>query len=504
MADLLPAQGDKTLKFAKLIACCAVWFALSTSAHAAPWAEPGDTRLRSDIETLKTWGLVSGPVTTWPIPWKQITAQLNRDIGQPLPAYVRMALARVRDKAPSEKDFGGINYAITARATNKAALVRSFGDTAREDIDTEVSAEKLWSSTAARLTVGFQSGDGDDKLTLDGSYLAQSWGNWAFYGGWMDRWWGPGRESALLFSTNARPMPSFGFMRLDPKPFETKWLSWLGPWQVNTFIARQEEDREISNPLIVGVRVSFTPVKNLDIGLTRGIQLCGEGRPCGVSSWTKSVIGFGGVENKITPNDPGNQIAGIDISYSFRVMSDVLVNIYYDGKAEDTKYLLPFQISNLAGVSLTGPWGPDGGQWRMGGEISDTQTYGWLLWSRRVANVMYNHGKYRDGFRYYDRTLGHSLDGDSLLITLSGSYTDPRGREYTLKYHNATINKVGPGPSNRVSSNKESIDVVQAGIKMPTPVGDISLELRHQTDSPNTPGFTDADTQAEIRWSAGF
>ncbi len=38
-------------------------------ASADPWIEPGDVRLRHDIELLADAGIIRAPVTTWPVSW---------------------------------------------------------------------------------------------------------------------------------------------------------------------------------------------------------------------------------------------------------------------------------------------------------------------------------------------------------------------------------------------------------------------------------------------------
>jgi hypothetical protein len=51
------------------------------------------------------------------------------------------------------------------------------------------------------------------------------------YAGHMTHWWGPGWISALSMSNNAHPIPQIGFSRIDTKPSDSPWLSWMGPWQ---------------------------------------------------------------------------------------------------------------------------------------------------------------------------------------------------------------------------------------------------------------------------------
>jgi hypothetical protein len=439
------------------------------------------------------------------LPWKQILRDLDNDVGTPLPGFVSNALARVRDKAPKEEDVGDVTFGAAIQATNKSSLVRSFGDTARDNADAQASAEIFGSSTAARLTLGYRSGHPGSKASLDGSYLAQALGNWMVYGGWVDRWYGPGHETALMISNNARPMLTIGLMRLEPKPFGTKLLSWLGPWQLSLTASRMERDRDYAHALVVVLRGSISPIKNLDLGVSRLMQMCGAGRPCGLSVWQRSVLPFGRVLNKPGANDPGNQQASFDAAYSFKLSPYNFMKIYAEFNGEDGATVLASKYARLFGTSVSGPWAYDGAQWRVIAEISDTYSSG-EIWGRyREAHILYNHSVYTDGTRYLGRVLGSSLDCDSLLKTIDGSITDTEGRVYTLKYHHADINRILPSAfHNKVSANPEAMDILEASVELPSVYGKINMDLRYQTDTPNTPGRKIGSAQAEVRWSRGF
>ena len=95
-------------------------------AAASPWAEVGDEGLRADIEVLRLHGLIRGPITTWPIPWGQVSANLQSKDGTQLPVYVQRSLRRVRKRLKQETSTGRLNSRIKARASVEPALVRGF------------------------------------------------------------------------------------------------------------------------------------------------------------------------------------------------------------------------------------------------------------------------------------------------------------------------------------------------------------------------------------------
>ena len=132
----------------------------------------------------------------------------------------------------------------------------------------------------------------DEGLSLDGSYLAARLGNWSATLGKVDRWWGPGWDGSLILSSNARPIPTISIERRMPEPFESKWLSWLGPWSFQSFVGRLEEERHVPNPLLWGMRGDLSPtiLDGLELGFFRVIQLGGQGRPQGLSTFVDAFL----------------------------------------------------------------------------------------------------------------------------------------------------------------------------------------------------------------------
>jgi len=466
------------------------------SASASPWAAVGDMQLRNDVEILARHGVISGPVNTWPISWKQITRHLSRTAEMDLPPYVRLAVMRVKRKIPGELRVGA-----HIQATNNPKIVRGFEKTARNDLDAEATLEYNNDDTGTTLHLqgGYREGNGEDYAHLDGSYLSQDIGNWALYAGAFDRWWGPGRESTLILSNNARPMPSVGLRRIEPKAFASKWLSWMGPWSWDMFVARMEEDRHVPHALIAGMRLTFEPIENFEVGLSRTLQLCGEGRPCNFETWGRALIGGGDLDNTGTATEPGNQLASMDVAYSFNVGKKTQVKLYAEAMAEDEagKFFLPYQYAKLIGMSVYGLHGDNGAQWRLSAEYSDTVSQNVWLFGEKRNNVIYEHSIYRTGYRYKGRSLGHSLDSDSKLFSIVGEYKDANDWAYTVKYHNTRINTDGVG-NNTVSLSNKNIDIFEASVQGELGLGNLKLDLRHTTDGIPVLGNTGANTSIGV------
>ena len=481
--------------------CIAGLLALAVMpAGASPWLEIGDKRMRSDVELLADAGVVAGPTSVWPLPWAQISRGLDgADRALMLP-HVRAAYDRMQALSDYDLDER-LKFSATLRAASAPSLRRDFSDRARDEADVIVSAASTVGRVHANLSLNVRDAPNENRVTLDGSYLAVAFGDWAVYGGQMDLWWGPSMEGSVLLSNNARPLRKIGLTRLVAEPFESRWLSWIGPWRFDGFVGRMSGVRSdvFKKPLLIGLRGTFEPVDGLEIGLSRLLQLCGRGRPCGFSTFLDSLVPIGQSDNTGTFSEPGNQGAGYELRYHW-AMGQTHANAYVQGFAEDTLFEV---LSLQVGASLTGP--SDWGTWRVNIEAVDThgRTFSKNGFNERQDGATYTHFIYLDGLAFKDRPLGFSLDGDAKLVTASASLTDAQNRYWYATAGRADIN-VTDTAIYRVSQNREQLWLGEAGVSWPTDVGDISVELRGYSDSPNTPGRRDADVQAELRWSLYF
>ncbi|QMW21829.1 capsule assembly Wzi family protein [Sandaracinobacteroides saxicola] len=508
-----------------------LWGSVAT---AGPLAAPGDRQLRQDVEALKAEGLIDGPIDSWPLPWAQIGAGIDRARdGRELPPHLLAAvnrLSRLADHAEQDRAFDG-----AIRGTNREALARDFSDTARATAD--VSGRAELNSDGWSLAVGgaVRTNQDGSAFKPDGTQLVVLAGNWAFHAGWSTHWFGPGSDGALLFSNSARPFPKFGVTRLMPEPIDFPVLRWLGPVRFEIFGGvLDEKRRDYNNIITVGTRLSFEPAKGLQIGLNRAQMLCGKGRPCGFKQIFQSFVGIGNADNP-TPGDPqaflqqaGNQLAGFDISYTHR-FPRLAVKLYAEAEAEDFDNIILEQYGRLIGMTLSGPLGRRGASWSFNMEYADTQAASLfngtplekLTGGETVyPGSLYNNSLYFDGFAYNKRPIGYWTDGDSRNLAFNLSVTDTSNRRWfgVVRSVHLNFNNVGnpPFPAtapdgtvrgltiNRVSANNEKFAMLGAGVEWPTSLGDLRLEGRWQGDSPNTPGRRAPKGAVEAGWRVRF
>jgi hypothetical protein len=507
---------------------------LASPALAGPFAEVGDRQLRQDVELLGAAGLIEGPVNSWPLPWAQIDAGLNRaHDGRVLDPHLLAAVNRLDRLA----DFAARRIAVDARlsATNSVAVARDFGNQARARGDAAGRVEFNGDTVSIAIGAGLRSGQGGKAYNFEPLQIAVKLGNWALYAGLTEQWYGPGQDGALLWSNSTRPMPKIGLKRLMPDPVDLPVLRWLGPMRFEIFGGVLDEQRDFRNTLVVGTRVSFMPAKNLEIGLNRTQMLCGQGRPCGLKQITQSFIGFGNADNP-TPGDlnaflaqAGNQLAGFDVSYTHR-FGPVAAKFYFEGEAEDFDNIILEQWARLIGTTLSGPWGKKGAGWTATVEYADTRAASFFNGTplekltggeTTYPFAMYNNSLYTSGYSYNALPIGHWADGDSRNLSFSAALTDTRNRRWYASVRSVHLNiddlgnppkavlprpdgTPGPAISYRTSTSSEKFAILTAGGEIPTRFGDVRVEGRYQTDSPSTPGVTRARAAIEVQLRQRF
>lgn len=483
---------------------------IAPSAIAGPWIDAGDPRIRFDVELLRSNGIVVGPTNSWPLPLAQVDSALDRADGLALPPGLAASVRRLQ--AVSDYNNRRNRFRVEAAFTNEPALVRGFQDSSRGLAELSMSAQH----DLNRLTVGWgleytAEGDNPPSYYAEGNgvrfmplFAAMRFGNWAFWAGEVDRYWGPSNEGGLLVSTSGRSYPQIGFRTLDPKRIDVPVLRLLGPVNFEISGGVVTEDRsDYNNPGLIHIQLDFAPLPGITIGLNRAMMLCGEGRPCSAKIIAQAMIGFGNFDNTGTPDEPGNQIAGWNFAYNFRLGTNGQGGkVFFEAVAEDEDNFLIEQYARRGGGWLFGPVGNAGSTYAVGLEYTDTLASK-LAGSQKWPGSMYNNFIYTAGYTRQKRPIGFSLDGDTTMISIVGQLTDPRNRLWYASVRDINLN-MSNTPSYRISQINEKMVIGTAGIDWPTRMGDLNLELRYMTDRPNTPGTKEPQMQVEFGWTSQF
>jgi hypothetical protein len=475
------------------------FFLFAASAAAGPWAQPGDTSLRTDVALVAGAGLIDPITTHWPLPWAGLNDRLDTDAQDGLPDYLRAAARRLRARGGSDTRTGLLQTAVTVDAATTPALVRGFDGLGRQTLQAQASADYLWGGTALHVALGARTtAKGDRQVFVpDGSYIAQRIGDAVVYAGYLDHWWGPGWISALSVSTNARPIPQIGFTRLSTTPFETPWLSWLGPYDIEFFVGVLDGPRLARNTIYSGLRFAFSPIPHLEIGLSRTNQMCGSGHPC------KPLAGYFDLSNDPTKVNVVNDQGAFDIRYGWS-FANWGFELYTQAMNEDSNPISHSATSHQFGGSLFAPI--EDGIARLTVEYTDSVATENLFGGTVMHGIAYNNYDYVDGMRYRGRTLGFSLDSDSRLFSVQAAFTDMAARSLTLTYHRAAVSTAANPNGNVVTAAPIMVNMGAARLSLPLALAEynwrIDLEGRLQDDRPRPDrGFL---ASAEVRVTANW
>jgi hypothetical protein len=488
------ALGVRILRF--VVGCAAaLWLGL-VAADASPWAEVGDSQLRSDIQILAQAGILDDITTQWPIPWAGVMSHLRGDVTLAAePVYVQEAARRVMAYAKSQMHRNTFAGNVTWDFTNDVGVVRGFDGLGRNKGENQASIEYMNDDTAFRISVGAWT-DYTGRSTHydpDGSYIAQRLGGAVVYAGYISQWWGPGWISALSLSNNARPFPQVGIERMSTAPFHTPLLSWLGPWQMQFLVGWLDDQRVSMNTAYNGLRFTFNPLPGLQIGLARTEELCGEGHPC------QPIAEYFEFTNQANHVNRTNDEGVIDVHYT-NTTNGIPWEIYTQEMNEDSNPIIHSITSHLFGASVWLPMKRNA--MRVTLEYTDTvPTEDIFSFGNVDHGAAYNNFQYIDGMRYRGRTLGFSLDSDSRLLSLQAAWADDNDWTYELSAHHAVISDPNNKTGNVVTTAPVIVNLAEARLGIPLHKWKLELALRAQDDQPRPDHGATGAAEAELSYN---
>jgi hypothetical protein len=484
----------------------------ATPLSAEPWLAPGDLRIRSDIQLLADAGVIDMPVTTWPLVWADVarsvdtfTGALELDYGE------AAALRRIRARLHVERRSSELAFAAVAAVAEDPRSLRTFENTARERKEIQSSVAWMGERFAVKLQGQIvEDDDGNTDSRNDGTYAGAVLGNTMFSFGWMDRWWGPGWEGSLAYSSNARPIPTIAMERRLSTPFRSRWLSWIGPWRAILSYGKLEHDRGVPDANLLGFRFVAKPLKDLELAVTRTAQWCGDGRPCDAESlWQvikgKSNLGDEGVSRN---DEPGNQLAGFDLRWNAPFF-DAPYAFYMQGYAEDELDSRPSEWMIQYGLEGWGDIGTSGLAFRWHFEATNTAVATRLKnatrWVAQRYNIAYNNSFYPTGYRFRGRAIGHPMDGDGKMFSLGFMLLERDGDRLNILLRATEINRNGaPEPAHSVSATPQDIWNAEITYTKATRYGEFLVRTGYERIDDDATGKNDTNFDVELQWRVDF
>lgn len=284
---------------------------------------------------------------------------------------------------------------------------------------------------------------GDDKYTLDESYLQHTTGIITFGVGAIDRHWSFSNNASLILSQNARPTKSV-YLRLEDK-FRYNWLPPEANWSFEAFNGFNEGALNNKASMLAGVRAILTPVEGLQFELVQASQWGGKGYSTGISALGAALF----FDTNDGSNSNINKLAGFGISYKLPININSL-RIYGQAIGEDEAGNLPSCFAYLLGL-----------EW-MNAKIKYPTIFGIEAIDTRInttshgycgPNTMYNNSIY--DYTNYGKTIGAEIDteGTSLGLFIRSQISQKINIEFVTK--SVVIND-NNWSGHRLSSKRET------------------------------------------------
>ncbi|HNP63649.1 MAG TPA: capsule assembly Wzi family protein, partial [Woeseiaceae bacterium] len=444
-----------------------------------------------------------GPVPTWPLAWGPIIADLSSaDAGIIEPA-IAASLMRVRDRANWETRSSELTFNARVGGTDNATRIRSFQNTPRGKV--EVSAGVGWTDEWFSVELNGQGVDSDqdsEEGRLDNSMLGVAVGNWSIAASTQERWWGPAWDGSLILSNNARPFPSLVIDRVFTDRFRSKWLSWIGPWDLTVLFGQLERDRAVPNAQFFGMRINFRPIRSLEIGISRTAQWCGDGRPCDAGTFADLILGNDNIGDAGigAENEPGNQMAGLDFRWSPSFLG-LPAAAYGQFIGEDEAGGFPSRY--LVQVGLEGT-----------GQICDRWSYRWFTElagtscdyiSDDIFNCGYRQQIYKSGYTFRSRIIGHGADNDSRLMSAGWLVVDEYDNQWRAILRFGELNRGGsPDASHSLTPEPQDIASIDISHSRLFAFGVVDAGVGFEQIDDAASGNSFSNTRFYLQWRSSY
>lgn len=393
-----------------MFAICALSF---TKVNASPWIGTTDPQLHYDLQILVDHGYLQASATTFPVPWKGITNQLD-DLNLAEMSSIAVTSARrlkhysiLLQRKPSRSS-------VTLYGGTDRSRFASFDGQQGEKWRINTTTETRYKRLAAKISVNYET---RGETNFDQSYLAYQFGEFNLRLGSIDQWWGPAHSNSLVFSNNARPIPTLALSRSSAIQSESPWLSFLGPWYFTAQVGQLEDSRSVPDAKIWATRFTSRPFSGLEVGLSWVATWGGDGQPDRFSDFFK-VITFrerclDGTSDCLPESETriGNHLGGIDLKYTTSVFEhplSIYTQIIDEGESAE------FNASNHANTFGLSTYIKDAKVYL---EYSDTNVACSESGSD-ITNCFYESGTYSSGYRYYRRQLTESVNSEANMWSL--------------------------------------------------------------------------------------
>lgn len=178
---------------------------------------------------------------------------------------------------------------------------------------------------------------------LNKGYLKIGGGGLELELGRDSNWLGPGSQTAITLSDNAR---NFDLVKISsPEPLDIGWVKRCLGWVKYTLLFSRFDstvtEGKTRQPYFLAAKLAVKPLDNVEFGINLGRQQGGPGVNNSLGDWLRGLVGG-------TSSDNSNSVAGLDIRIRLPFLRNT--EIYGEFSGEDTAAFWPIAESYVAGI----------------------------------------------------------------------------------------------------------------------------------------------------------
>jgi len=473
----LSHRYDFGMKMKTVAALFALWMT-GVQAQSLPASVPYTPSwpVRHQLQLLVDHAGLALPLSHWPLPLAAVEDALLR-LPQDLPgASVDLVGARaaVELELRQRRDAARLTLQLRQRAEGVTGFDENYTPGSSVQLTSEEKRARWgdW-SVAGRLGVRAEESsnaldnsasgwgtEGRYQARMEDSAAVLGWGGWQVQAFSQRYWWSPGWQNSMVNGSNQPAWNGVGLQRSSVRESESGWLSWMGAWNFEAFLAQAQDPIVVpgqANGYVFGaMKLTMQPWPWLEVGLSRGMQLGGTGRPQGLTTYGKALLGK---QTNQWPwdtfQDSSGQIAGYELRLRCpKAWGDCA--FYSQGMGDDRTTGIPFPIKFFTMIGAERAF--DAGRQRVFVEWVNTSSFSHPLEHSGASYPGYINRYYQQGYSNGARWAASAFGSGAEVTTLGWMHAERRmlvklhaGRAHsTVGSYDPSVARTPTGPHGKL------------------------------------------------------
>lgn len=245
------------------------WLFLLAPTQATPWLDAEELHVRHSLQVLADAGLLQAPVTTFPVMWRPLIADLEQIDPATLTELQRVAYFKLMALLNYHK--GGSYTGVRVAGVTDTGAQPSFQRPMEGKASASLTHERIGANVAGRIRATYRDSGVSlnprvdvDNLSWQGSYVAAMAGDWMIAADQMHTWWSPGSAQDGLHTVSTLPLRGLRTV-YAPAESEFSFAAFYGESEEQFLLdpATQHWEREEA----YGARLGWRAHERLELGL---------------------------------------------------------------------------------------------------------------------------------------------------------------------------------------------------------------------------------------------